>query len=139
MAGMSFLRARSPVTPKMTRTHGPATRGIRRSRGSRSGLAAAPLMTSISLDGSPSASCSASLMTGPEPGSAPGSGSAAWVPSWAVVAESVITALRLLVPGGSGHGLPTAAMFDSIVPRNSFQEAANFCTPSSSSTRTTSS
>ncbi len=39
----------------------------------------------------------------------------------------------------SGHGLATAAMFVSIVPRNSFQEAANFSTPSSSSTRTTSS
>src|ERR1700689_4268928 len=38
MAGMSFLRARSPVTPNMTSTQGPATRGIRRSRGSRSGL-----------------------------------------------------------------------------------------------------
>src|ERR1700759_4669184 len=38
MAGSSFLRARSPVTPNMTSTHGPATRGIRRSRASRSGL-----------------------------------------------------------------------------------------------------
>ena len=35
---MSFLRARSPVTPNITTTHGPATRGMRRSRGSRSGL-----------------------------------------------------------------------------------------------------
>src|SRR5262245_45443427 len=38
MAGMSFLRDRSPVTPKMTRLHGPAIRGSRLSRGSRSGL-----------------------------------------------------------------------------------------------------
>src|SRR5882724_7085285 len=38
MAGSSFLLARSPVTPNSTSTHGPATRGIRRSRGSRSGL-----------------------------------------------------------------------------------------------------
>src|SRR5450631_103105 len=38
MAGSSFLRARSPVTPNMTSTQGPATRGMRRSRGSRSGL-----------------------------------------------------------------------------------------------------
>src|SRR5271167_3878510 len=38
MAGISFLRARSPVTPNITTTHGPATRGMRRSRGSRSGL-----------------------------------------------------------------------------------------------------
>src|SRR5262245_7949747 len=35
---MSFLRARSPVTPKMTRLHGPAIRGRRLSRSSRSGL-----------------------------------------------------------------------------------------------------
>src|ERR1700756_5639128 len=39
---MSFLRARSPVTPNITMTHGPATRGIRRSRGSRSGLTGLP-------------------------------------------------------------------------------------------------
>src|ERR1039458_7582099 len=38
MAGSSFLLARSPVTPNMTSTHGPATRGILRSRGSRSGF-----------------------------------------------------------------------------------------------------
>src|SRR5215469_9620749 len=38
MAGISFFRARSPVTPNSTRTHGPATRGMRRSRGSRNGL-----------------------------------------------------------------------------------------------------
>ena len=62
MAGMSFLRARSPVTPKMTRTHGPATRGIRRSRGSRSGLAAGPLTTGCSPAGWASASCSAWLI-----------------------------------------------------------------------------
>jgi hypothetical protein len=30
------------VTPNITLTHGPATRGIRRSRGSRSGLADPP-------------------------------------------------------------------------------------------------
>src|SRR6516164_2189654 len=41
MAGISFLRARSPVTPNMTRMQGPATRGMRRSRGSRRGLPAA--------------------------------------------------------------------------------------------------
>ena len=41
MAGISFLRARSPVTPKMTRPHGPAICGSRRSCGSRSGLAGA--------------------------------------------------------------------------------------------------
>src|SRR3954454_23894764 len=38
MAGISFLRDRSPVTPKITRPHGPAIRGSRLSRGSRSGL-----------------------------------------------------------------------------------------------------
>src|SRR4051794_8243573 len=38
MAGSSFLRARSPVTPKTTSAHGSGTRGRRRSRGSRSGL-----------------------------------------------------------------------------------------------------
>src|SRR5262249_29873219 len=36
MAGSSFLPARSPVTPNSTRTHGPATLRILRSRGSRS-------------------------------------------------------------------------------------------------------
>ncbi len=41
-AGISFLRERSPVTPKITSPHGPATRGSRRSRGSRSGLGRAP-------------------------------------------------------------------------------------------------
>src|SRR5690242_1655718 len=38
-AGISFLRDRSPVTPKMTRPEGPAMRGSRRSAGSRSGFA----------------------------------------------------------------------------------------------------
>src|SRR3569833_3047290 len=38
MAGSSFLRARAPVTPNSTSTQGPATRGRRLSRGSRSGL-----------------------------------------------------------------------------------------------------
>ncbi len=33
-----FLRARSPVTPKITIEHGPAMRGSLRSRGSRNGL-----------------------------------------------------------------------------------------------------
>src|SRR4051794_11309070 len=37
-AGMSFLRARSPVTPNRTSEQGPAIRFSRRSRGSRSGL-----------------------------------------------------------------------------------------------------
>src|SRR5262249_14187159 len=37
-AGISFLRARSPVTPNTTSAHGSGTRGSRRSRGSRSGL-----------------------------------------------------------------------------------------------------
>src|SRR5689334_19676903 len=37
-AGISFLRDKSPVTPKMTRPDGPAIRGSRRSAGSRSGL-----------------------------------------------------------------------------------------------------
>ena len=35
---MSFFRARSPVTPKITSPQGPAIRGRRLSRGSRSGL-----------------------------------------------------------------------------------------------------
>src|SRR4051795_5651853 len=38
MAGSSFLRDRSPVTPKTTSAHGSGTRGSRRSRGSRRGL-----------------------------------------------------------------------------------------------------
>src|SRR5664280_1695934 len=37
-AGMSFFRARSPVTPNITSTQGPAMRGSRRSCGSRSGF-----------------------------------------------------------------------------------------------------
>src|SRR5690606_15026463 len=37
-AGISFFRARSPVTPKITRPHGPAILGSRLSWGSRSGL-----------------------------------------------------------------------------------------------------
>ncbi|GMA92583.1 hypothetical protein GCM10025869_31120 [Homoserinibacter gongjuensis] len=37
-AGMSFLRERSPVTPKMTRLDGPAMRLRRRSEAMRSGL-----------------------------------------------------------------------------------------------------
>src|SRR3954447_11917736 len=41
-AGISFLRDKSPVTPKMTRPDGPAMRGSRRSAGSRSGFAPAP-------------------------------------------------------------------------------------------------
>src|SRR5699024_1232288 len=40
MAGRSFLRARSPVTPNITMEPGPAMRGRRRSRGSRSGFGA---------------------------------------------------------------------------------------------------
>ena len=39
---MSFLRARSPVTPKSTNEDGPAIRFKRRSRGSRSGLMPGP-------------------------------------------------------------------------------------------------
>ena len=38
MAGISFLRARSPVTPKMTSAHGSGIRGRRRSCGSRKGV-----------------------------------------------------------------------------------------------------
>ena len=38
MAGISFLRDRSPVTPKITMPDGPAIRGSRLSRGSRSGF-----------------------------------------------------------------------------------------------------
>ena len=41
-AGMSFFRARSPVTPKSTSDDGPAIRFSRRSRGSRSGLRPGP-------------------------------------------------------------------------------------------------
>src|SRR5437762_12465379 len=43
-AGMSFLRARSPVTPKITRAHGSGIRGRRRSCGSRSGLPTSDLL-----------------------------------------------------------------------------------------------
>src|SRR4249920_2570855 len=39
---MSFLQARSPVTPKITMPQGPAIRGSRRSLGSRSGLVPSP-------------------------------------------------------------------------------------------------
>lgn len=39
MAGSSFFFDRSPVTPKITKLQGPAMRGNRRSRGSRSGFA----------------------------------------------------------------------------------------------------
>ena len=35
---MSFLRAKSPVTPKITMPHGPAIRGIRLSRLSTKGV-----------------------------------------------------------------------------------------------------
>src|ERR1700710_2815516 len=41
-AGMSFLRARSPVIPKITRADGPAMRFRRRSAGTRSGLLPGP-------------------------------------------------------------------------------------------------
>src|SRR5437764_13506985 len=47
-AGISFLRARSPVTPNTTSAHGSGTRGSRRSRGSRSaflGPSSAPSRT----------------------------------------------------------------------------------------------
>src|SRR5690606_24881388 len=44
-AGSSFLRDRSPVTPKRTSTHGPAIRGNRRSSTLRSGLGTAPGIT----------------------------------------------------------------------------------------------
>src|SRR2546423_9174329 len=43
-AGMSFLRARSPVTPKITRAQGSGIRGRRRSCGSRSGLPTSDLL-----------------------------------------------------------------------------------------------
>src|SRR6266568_4845840 len=43
-AGISFLRARSPVTPKITRAQGSGMRGSRRSCGSRSGLATLDLL-----------------------------------------------------------------------------------------------
>src|SRR5690606_27230508 len=46
-AGMSFLRARSPVTPKMTSPQGPAIRGRRRSRGSRSGLCSGVILAGL--------------------------------------------------------------------------------------------
>ena len=49
---MSFLRARSPVTPKMTSPHGPAMRGSLRSCGSRSGLVCSRPGTAFT-DGSP--------------------------------------------------------------------------------------
>src|SRR5689334_24356786 len=39
---MTFLRDRSPVTPKSTRPHGPAMRGSRRSCGTRSGFDVTP-------------------------------------------------------------------------------------------------
>src|SRR4051812_14556616 len=42
---MSFLRARSPVTPNTTSAHGSGTRGSRRSRGSRSGFVMRPPAT----------------------------------------------------------------------------------------------
>ncbi|SKV43736.1 Uncharacterised protein [Mycobacteroides abscessus subsp. massiliense] len=40
MAGINFLRARSPVTPKITSEQGPAMRGRRLSRLSRNGFVA---------------------------------------------------------------------------------------------------
>src|SRR3954470_7583994 len=46
---MSFLRARSPVTPKTTKAHGSGTRGSRRSRGSRSGLSAPGAPSTVSV------------------------------------------------------------------------------------------
>src|SRR5437899_6110162 len=63
MAGISFLRDRSPGTPKMTTPQGPATRGSRRSRGSRSGF----LRTAGKGDSSVTGSilpCSAALCLG---------------------------------------------------------------------------
>ncbi|MBK0296529.1 50S ribosomal protein L6, partial [Bacillus sp. S34] len=44
-AGISFLRDRSPVTPKMMRVLGPAIRFSRRSVGSRSGLCSGVIAT----------------------------------------------------------------------------------------------
>ena len=46
---MSFLRERSPVTPNMTRTQGPATRGNLRSEGSRNGLMRSPRSPLVAL------------------------------------------------------------------------------------------
>src|SRR3954453_4203719 len=43
MAGSSFLRERSPVTPNRTSTLGPATRGSLLSRGSLSGFPSIPI------------------------------------------------------------------------------------------------
>src|SRR4051812_11975349 len=45
---MSFLRERSPVTPKITRALGPAIRLRRRSSGSRSGVCPREMGTDIS-------------------------------------------------------------------------------------------
>src|SRR6476661_4571237 len=56
MAGSSFLRARSPVTPKTTSAHGSGTRGSRRSLGSRSGLA-----RSVTVPGGAAAGTSTSV------------------------------------------------------------------------------
>ena len=55
MPAAACFRARSPVTPNSTSTHGPATRGSRLSRGSRSGFAAA----AVSAPSSPAASAAA--------------------------------------------------------------------------------
>src|SRR4051794_15344822 len=68
MAGISFLRARSPVTPKTTSAQGSGMRGSRRSRGSRSRLVGAlsrSLMTSsLASRWCPSASLAARRWSG---------------------------------------------------------------------------
>src|SRR5215469_3464918 len=68
-AGISFFLARSPVTPNITSTHGPATRGILRSRGSRSGLTGAAGSAAFPIPPGfagavPAASASGTVMSG---------------------------------------------------------------------------
>ena len=49
-AGISFLRAKSPVMPKITRLHGPAMRAKRKSRGSRKGFVQVDMLSPASCE-----------------------------------------------------------------------------------------
>ena len=111
--GISFLRARSPVTPKTTSAHGSGTRGSRRSRGSRSGLAEHGPVLEVAGRGT--------APRGPRRRTGRLARPAVARRSPARRCSTVGPA-RLRELGAARYSI------------SSFQESTNFCTPSSSST-----
>ncbi len=110
MAGMSFLRDRSPPMPKITRTHGSGTRGRRRSDGSRSGLTPpAPYssMREATAAGVADDAWSSSLVFGPpefavspfagEVGAASVPASSTSASAWSCCASACVSLIRLPV------------------------------------------